>query len=402
MVTRRLLAVVVAAVIGLHASALDASTQRPPRSAPVVENPALDQGGLPVWTLPAEPDVVIGVENGAPEYELYGASYALRLDDGRIVVANAGTDELRFYGPDGRYLKAVGRDGAGPGEFRAIRGLTRLPGDSVGVWDWDLRRLSVFDDDGAFARVVTPGDIVGFIPRLIGAFDDGTLVVTGGTNPRASAAAAAAASGEVREDTVSLLLLDPVSGATLDTVVRFAGQQHRLVPHGDSFTMQPVLLGRQEQLDLEADRLFVGDDRTGEVRVYGPDGRLRLRIRAGPGPRAVAQRDIDWQVRGFLARTPEDRWPEARASLAELPVAATVPAFTGLFADRLGRLWLAPHYIQDDDIRPWTILDPDGHYLARIDLPARLSPVDAGADYLLGQLTDELDVEHIVLYRLGP
>lgn len=376
-------------------AAVDASAQDIPR----VENPALETADLPVRSLP-EPSVVVGVVSGAPEYELYGATYALRLDDGRIVLANTGTDELRFFGPDGRHLRSVGREGGGPGEFRAIRGLTRLPGDSLGVWDWDLRRLTIYDDAGTFGRVVTPGGLAGFVPRLIGAFDDGTLVGTGGQDPRAAAAAAVNAGGEVREDTVALLRLDPGAGATLDTVVRLPGRQHRLVARGESFSMQAVLLGRQEQLDMGADRLMVGDDRTGGIRVFGPDGRLRRRIRTGPGPRAVADRDVEWLVRQFLARLPEEEWPGARANLRQLPVAVTVPAFTGLFADRLGRLWLAHHDIDDDPVRRWTVLNAEGRYLAHVDLPQQARPLDAGSDYLLAHLRDELDVEHVVLYHL--
>ena len=382
------------AAVPIFAS-IDVSAQDIPR----VENPALETTDLPVWSLP-EPAVVIGVVSGAPEYELYGATYALHLDDGRIVVANAGTDELRFFGRDGRHLRSVGREGGGPGEFRAIRGLTRLPGDSLGVWDWDLRRLTIYDDAGGFGRMVTPGDLAGLVPRLVGAFDDGTLVVTAGRDPRAAAAAAVNAVGEVREDTVALLRLDPAAGATLDTVVRLPGQQHRLVARGESFSMQAVLLGRQEQLDLGGNRLVVGDDRTGEIRVFGPEGRLRRRIHTGPAPRAVTDHDVEWLVRQFLDRLPEEEWPMARASLRQLPVAATVPAFTGLFADRLGRVWLAHHDTDDDPLRRWTVLNAEGRYLAHVDLPEQARPLDAGSDYLLAHLRDELDVEHIVLYPL--
>jgi hypothetical protein len=48
----------------------------------------------------------------------------------------------------------------------------------------------------------------------------------------------------------------------------------------------------------------------------------------------------------------------------------------------------------------WTIYDPQGAVQARIALPPRFRPYDIGRDWILGQELDDLDVEHIRLYRL--
>lgn len=320
----------------------------------VVENPGLSAPDLPVWRL-SGPELVIGVAAGEPAYELYGATYGLRLDDGRIVVANAGTDELRFYGADGAHLLNVGREGGGPGEYAAIRGLTRLPGDSIAVWDWSLKRLAVYDARGALGRVLTPRVLTAFVPRLVGAFDDGTLIVTGGFDPGAARAAVPG----VREDSITLLRLDPVTGALLDSIGRFPGTQEQVHSGAEGFSVRPVLLGRQELVSAGGDRVCVGDDRTGEITVFGPDRQLRL-IRTGP-----------------------PRYPR---SLPSSPIGSA------------GSGWLTTR--STGTVRPWTVLDPNGRLLARIDLPLRLTPLDAVTDYLLGQLRDALDVERVVLYRL--
>src|SRR5690606_16795253 len=72
------------------------------------------------WHLSPEPLVEIGVLDGAPEDQLFRVVGARRLGDGRIVVANSGTHELRFYDAQGRHLRSVGREGEGPGEFRGL------------------------------------------------------------------------------------------------------------------------------------------------------------------------------------------------------------------------------------------------------------------------------------------
>ena len=49
------------------------------------------------WRLGAAPLVDIGVVSGDAAYELFRPLGAIRLGDGRIVVANSGTGDLRYY-----------------------------------------------------------------------------------------------------------------------------------------------------------------------------------------------------------------------------------------------------------------------------------------------------------------
>lgn len=112
----------------------------------IVENsaPAWREGEG--WRMSDEPILEIGVLEGQPEYQLFQVRGAIRLSDGRIVVANAGSHELRIYDPRGRFLTSVGREGSGPGEFRALGSLDRLGSDSLITWDWRNNRAQVFDD----------------------------------------------------------------------------------------------------------------------------------------------------------------------------------------------------------------------------------------------------------------
>lgn len=102
------------------------------------------------WRLSETPLLEIGVREGAEPYQLHRARGSLRLGDGRIVVVNGGSQELRFFGPDGQYLSAVGGSGEGPGEFRFPTRIRKSSGDSLQVWDQSLMRVSFFDSQGAF------------------------------------------------------------------------------------------------------------------------------------------------------------------------------------------------------------------------------------------------------------
>lgn len=103
------------------------------------------------------PLVQIGVSDGPMELQFHKAISAHRLADGRIVVSNGGTTELRWYAPDGAYLLAAGRAGQGPGEFRGTPTLFAWPGDSIAAYDPTLERLSLFSADGVAGRTVASG-----------------------------------------------------------------------------------------------------------------------------------------------------------------------------------------------------------------------------------------------------
>lgn len=102
------------------------------------------------WTLSEAPLLEIGVREGEEAYQLHRVRGSVRLEDGRIVVLNAGSQELRYFDPDGRFLGAVGGRGEGPGEFQSPAGLRRDADGGLQVWDGSLMLVSHFDQEGTF------------------------------------------------------------------------------------------------------------------------------------------------------------------------------------------------------------------------------------------------------------
>jgi hypothetical protein len=65
------------------------------------------------------------------------------------------------YGADGALLRAVGRAGGGPNEFRAVVRISSLGGDSIAVIDAGNRRIAVLGGDDRVAHsLVTPFQVV--------------------------------------------------------------------------------------------------------------------------------------------------------------------------------------------------------------------------------------------------
>ena len=114
-----------------------------------------------------EPELVLGdgVAFAGPVYDFFRITGVSQLQDGTLVVANAGSSELRFFGADGHFLRSIGRDGDGPGEFRYLGHHWIIAGDTIVVWDRSVSRLQHFGPDGAIVRsmsMATPAPFAGF------------------------------------------------------------------------------------------------------------------------------------------------------------------------------------------------------------------------------------------------
>jgi len=84
------------------------------------------------------------------------------------------------------------------------------------------------------------------------------------------------------------------------------------------------------------------------------------------------------------------------------PVADSFPAHGGLTVTDEGRIWVKefrrPH---DQGPDRWKVFERDGRFVCHVTVPTGLTLLDAGADFVLGLVRDELDVEYVVRRRVG-
>jgi hypothetical protein len=211
---------------------------------------------VPEWHVSEKPEVRIGVVDGEPMYTLHRVVGAERLSDGRIVIGNGGTAEVRFYDAVGRFVRGVGREGSGPGEFRGLNWVGRFAGDSVAAWDYSLARWTVIGPEGNFARVATLSPLPsGMFPRVMGVLDDGSFVVAPGWNVNALASG-----GEgIRRDSLTWLRYGP-DGVFRDTVAQTPGKEEFVKGTGGAFSTNPVPFGRQTFVAAAGNRVWLGDN----------------------------------------------------------------------------------------------------------------------------------------------
>lgn len=118
-------------------------------------SPGESTGRSEEWVVDLEPIQVLGVEEGPAELELSRVSDAVVLPGGDILIANSGTSELRQFSGRSEFVRRVGREGQGPGEFSGSPLFLQLKApDTLVVFDTGNWRLTSIDTAGRFLASV--------------------------------------------------------------------------------------------------------------------------------------------------------------------------------------------------------------------------------------------------------
>jgi hypothetical protein len=86
---------------------------------------------------------------GEDDEEIFGVITDILADaDGNIYMLDAQLNEIKVYSEDGEYLRTIGREGEGPGEFRGAFSMFLVPGGNIGVLQTFPSKIVVLTPDG--------------------------------------------------------------------------------------------------------------------------------------------------------------------------------------------------------------------------------------------------------------
>lgn len=96
-------------------------------------------------------EVSIGVLEGEDQYQ-FGQLRAIAVDrQGQMYAFDSHVPALRVYGQDGTWLRDIGREGEGPGEYKQPdSGLAILPDGRVAIRDPGNGRITFYSPDGEY------------------------------------------------------------------------------------------------------------------------------------------------------------------------------------------------------------------------------------------------------------
>jgi hypothetical protein len=336
----------------------------------------------------SEPRVTIG-ESFGEGHTLHRVFGGMLLQDGRIAVGDGSAGEIRIFEPDGRHAYSTGGLGSGPGEFRSINWIGRMPADSILVWDLRLRRFSVLDPGGAYVRDFRPEVREGQI-RPIAVHDDGSIFVAveTGYDPQVQ-------TGRVRDALILLRL--SASGEPVGTLGEFAGSDWLLYEHPSSFRAVRLPLGRRGHLAVSADRIFYGSSEAGQVEVFDLTGNRVGSLALPVGRRAISDREL----RDFVEEEIPDR-AERGIVLRHIAAEAlgNAPVLTGMSVDREYNLWVRGFPEPGNGTVEWLIVPVTGGAVRTLRLPVAAVPLDLRDGNLLARESDADGVQRVTVRKV--
>ncbi len=357
---------------------LPASSARDSAGIRIVENASPAEGSRLHWAIGLEPDVSIGDIDGEDPYLLSYAWDATKLADGRIVVVDRSTSELRVFDAAGVYLTKWGGQGEGPGEFppMSLGHVEPWPGDSIVAWYSDAQTISVFDGEGNFGRSFNrPG--AGQRPWEV-------------ARPEL-----------VRRNGSILAVLERGENGGIAEVRILDGEGGLHVSLGDHRSRRALYFSRELRLGLWGDLAVVAPNDRYELMAFADDGALVRIVRREHVPRVPRAEDImvsptlrpEWRIpmEAEMRRVPQSQLEE------------TFPAFAEIMSDAAGYLWVR-EFEPPKEAGPapvWTVFSPEGRVLGFVETPPGLEIYEIGEDYLLGHAKGELDVEMIQVWALA-
>ena len=306
------------------------SRRTAPMAFQLATNPTFDLGGLK--------------SNIDDEFTANGGYLrSVRLSDGGFAVIDE--TRIRFYNPAGKQVKVTGRRGGGPGEFEQITGICRTRGDTLVVNDPSNGRVTIVDRKGAVVREVPVGHVD--LPWGGGCFDDGTFVVVQSIST----------DGKSRSLELIRRRLD---GRVLG----------RLGPFWSSSAN--VFISSVATAVASGSRLYLGDPRKSEVKVYNPQGKLTTIIRTDDPIERVSSAEQSAMKPQISVRRGSDAASAAVATerLRMAPKPMEWPSYGRIAVDPAGRLWVQDYRKTRFDPFVYTGFDRDGHMLGKFSLPA--------------------------------
>jgi hypothetical protein len=356
----------------------------------IVENPERLARTALAWSIDTVPAIDIGKLQGEAPYELFLVSGVAPLNGGRILAVNAGSQELRFFSEDGRFLKAAGKKGSGPGEYQSP---TLVPSSSYDtLLIHDRTRVSFVTPEGEFARswaATKP------LSEPVGAFSN-TLLVT-----KEQTVAVGPSSPEgLMESKAIYELVDFVSGSR-DTIAEVPGQVLFLANSGGNFGVTFRPFDVRPSAAVAPNRLYIAPGEVPDILVFDSVGVLRQIFRIVQPTPTLPREQFDHEVERLIGQArDQSEVPELRRRYGKMPLPSTAPVFRRVLVDAEENLWVERFRIEPDQRHLWLVMDRTGRVLGNIETPPRVTVEHVARDFLLGVMRDDADVEHVVRYRL--
>lgn len=295
----------------------------------------------------------------------------LTLAHGRVYVVDGAPPHIRIFDLSGRSVRAFGRVGDGPGEFRFPIHLHVWPDSQFEVFDAQHSRLTRFNATGVQQGTRTIG--LGQFPVLTSSIRNPDIFVVAST---------------IRDTVQQVLRMSPDSLKPANVPI---GKPVNLTIR-EGHVMRPALAARPDS------GLAIGNG-TDDYRILilRADGSTESAISRTLDKvrKTAAELEADRRVRDMLRQRMRRHVPDGnlpRPSRDEFR-----RHFNAMAYDDAGRLWVRTE--RRIDVTVFDLFDAQNEYLGEYIVPDIVGAFAIGSGVIAVAVADDLGVPYVVLYR---
>lgn len=334
----------------------------------------------------------IGGSKDAPGHALHLVRAAVLLGTGDVLIATEGSQSILYFDSVGSLLRQVGRAGDGPGEFRRIRSLHVLHGDTVAAWDPVVRRITMLESNGTLLKTIGLQDVWS---------DARPLELYGLDNERAAVVSANYLDAAHRR--ANGFVRDSVRAAVIDGGGQVVAGLSSLAGHEYFVAEQTALLAPFSFFLHAAGTpigFYVGYGRGAELLEYSFAGVPKRRLRVPIRRKQITRMELEAARARFLDRFSTSDQPAIGSMYDNAVAVDSFPAFTDLKGTSDGLLWLRLYAIDAGQRNDWLVVDPSNGTARSARLPRGMKLLDARGNLVVMLTADSLDREEVQLFRL--
>ena len=312
---------------------------------------------------------------------------------GQIFVADTDAVQVFVFSETGEFIRIIGREGKGPGEFTGINGISVGPGDSLFVLNWSPKHLSVFEPEWHQFEysLRIPETLLSYPDELLGVTERGYYILyqsvfsfLGYFEEQPSLADAGR---------YAMVYFIGTDGSMSDEpVMKLPGRKFIVSTETSGMLIRPLPFGRHFTYRVDsAGLLYSGWNDTIDILVSADDGQVHRTIRIDHQPLKVTRADIDSLLASLSSRN-------SRKMVMDADLPKTRPAYESFAVDDKGRVWVRITTAKETDTVSWTIISRENTAVADAILPANVKLWFIEGARAYGTAENELGAEYVVVY----
>jgi DNA-binding beta-propeller fold protein YncE len=319
--------------------------------------------------------------------------------EGNIYVVDSGAKNIKKFDAQGKFLKTIGREGQGPGEFDGPYYST-FAGDRLIVWDSGSRRLSYFTPEGDFVNSINIAYNEGWVRGLRG-LPSGEVVVEMERSYRREP-------DKPQECRIDLYSAELKFIRTIYNRELWRKKYIRTKEYGTSTLYFPY--SADVRWDVLPDgRIVIGYSENYELEIFDQSGNKISSISHKNDPVDVTEKDkkdyfdsIEFYRMGERLKDP----PEYVTKYTEFP--KHKPVYKNILADSEGNIWVVLNRKnQDEDGKIFDVFDRTGKFVSRVSIDGDTAFPDSRNAYVVNTgaflliETDENDLYRLTRFKIS-